>query len=762
MAQNENVKKILNDQTDWSLVSEDINNGIFEKNYPNYYLEETEKGYIIQQKNDPSKFFFVFKIKRKISIYFGEKVQQIQIYSSSQIDDFIKENNIDNTKIYIKNTDIKYSDVKYYLDLYLDNNELEIKKKKELPNIKFDKPLSDDKKYKPEEYSKYFYDYFIYEDENKKGQIFNFQNNDIRRKIINNILKLRNDKNLKTFKLTGPTSIGKSITLFHAAHTSFNVAYINMKCLINNKNDLFKTYSMIISELERFKITEPNDFMQLINENYYNDKTGLQLLLKIMEFLNNSLIKTKKLKSYLFDYVFILDQFKLKYIEEGFNEIGFLEKISSLNYIKLVECSSINDKNMREECIKTWQMKGKNILDLTIDNQKYFFYFTNIYKNIVNKDKEDKILKQFRYLPKYIHKFKKYNNYHQFYEDIREHIDKKIDEFCKAYKMDKSYLLTNLKYLINKEHAYDKFNSVIEYCPLKYFIIVFTIYSFKIRPIFPFILNIINYKLNEDDCDKYFRNVIYKTNTIENQYVKGDYFEAAVKYALQKILPKKKDDDDKYKIVKLNEIVSMDKIITDKDDIIDYEDDEPEENNNKEDKSTINIGPEKNIIKQENKNYEEEEEEIESEEKENDSEENIKIGNEKEFENYIKECNQIENANCPNNTNQIKDNNIIKQESGNLETLLSKFNIEIKDENSKFLYYSKESKQNCQNIEDYRMEEIKQQKNEKLEKDECIFKGDESFFLTQNWKWGKTLDFGYMYGDKFDKIFIGFQVKCYF
>ena len=127
-----------------------------------------------------------------------------------------------------------------------------------------------------------------------------------------------------------------------------------MKCLINFKNDLYKTYCIIISELERFKIAETNDFMKLINENYYDDKTGLQLLLNIMEFLNNSLGEIKKLRPYTLDYVFILDQFKLKYIEEVFNEIGFKEKISSFDYIKILECSSENDKNMSEEHIKTF------------------------------------------------------------------------------------------------------------------------------------------------------------------------------------------------------------------------------------------------------------------------------------------------------------------------------------------------------------------------------------------------------------------------
>ena len=113
--------------------------------------------------------------------------------------------------------------------------------------------------------------------------------------------------------------------------------------------------------------------------------------------------------------------------------------------------------------------------------------------------------------------------------------------------------------------------------------------------------NIINYKLKETECDNYFKNKIYEKNTIENKYVKGDYFEAATKFGLLKInLPENKY----YKIVTLKEIVLMDSII-EENETEEYEEEEELESDlnteNDEDLNTINNKKKnENIIEMEN------------------------------------------------------------------------------------------------------------------------------------------------------------------
>ena len=96
-------------------------------------------------------------------------------------------------------------------------------------------------------------------------------------------------------------------------------------------------------------------------------------------------------------------------------------------------------------------------------------------------------------------------------------------------------MFENLKYIVNKKYTYDELGSIIRYTPLKYFIIFFKREFFKIKPIFPLMYNIINYKLKETECDNFFKNELYKKNKITNDYVKGDYFESAAKYGLMKL-----------------------------------------------------------------------------------------------------------------------------------------------------------------------------------------------------------------------------------
>ena len=75
---------------------------------------------------------------------------------------------------------------------------------------------------------------------------------------------------------------------------------------------------------------------------------------------------------------------------------------------------------------------------------------------------------------------------------------------------------------------------------------------------------------------------------------------------------------------------------------------------------------------------------------------------------------------------------------------------------------SKEAQNLSKTIEDYRLEEVKKQIKKKQKYDEIFYDGDESIFLDQFSKFGKTLDFAYLCGKKNKKVFFGFQMKCYF
>jgi hypothetical protein len=183
---------------------------------------------------------------------------------------------------------------------------------------------------------------------------------------------------------------------------------VNLKTLYNYRADLHKTYSIIISELQRFDIPEKLDEINiLIQNNYNNNNSYLELLLSIMKFLD----KIPKLS-----FVFAFDQFKLKYIRDS-----YMEEIKKFKKIKIILCSSINDKDIREECCKTWLKKGKKLYDLNEDNQEYYFYFKKIYNyKEVNKKSLDPKFKMLGYMPKYINKFKNYKNEDSILNDVKK------------------------------------------------------------------------------------------------------------------------------------------------------------------------------------------------------------------------------------------------------------------------------------------------------------------------------------------------------
>ena len=743
--------KALDESTNWEEVLNSIKLNKFQKEYSAYNLNKREYGYLIQKKNEK---IFLFKEKKKVKIFLDSNtIQTIEIYSTMEIEKFIESKQKNINDLYIKQEEKKFVDIINKFGYFSQNKEFEIRAKKSIPQLKFEEYLEDDYDYKPEEYSEFFYDYFIYEDKKKSEEKIIFEKNKIRTIIFENIITLREENNLKTFKFTGPASIGKSLTLFRISRIAYNIAYINLKVLSDIKQDLYKSYCIIISELKRFTIDEKK-INEIIQKSYNNENSSLNLLLNIMLFLSG-----------IGDnFVFILDQYKSKYIFEE----GFMEKVNLYNNIKLVICSSINNKNIRDECIKTWTFIGKKTFYLNVNNQSYYFYFTKIYKNKSKNDnlRNDNIFNQISFIPKYIQRYNALEkDKNKFFNEIKNQIDKKIKEFCEDNKLKKSDLLINLKYLINKEYSYSDFSLVIQFVPLKYFIINFKSDNFKIKPIFPFMYNIVNYKLKESECDNYFKNKMYSNNSIENKYVKGDYFEAATKFGLLKLKFPKKDN---YIETTLNEIVSMDKIILPDEIKEDYEEEksdtdeeisqiyEPIKIKNNDKNNEINMKEIDNI----NSGVEPLEffSSVEFEDSEDDKG-NDDIIEEKEEKNDI----NIDNKEESNLDEDDKNEGYVDND---FERMLKKFGIESNENNLNEEGFSYKAILYSQTIEDYRNYEIKEQRKKYQENDEPIkksnFNGDESLFLDQYSKWGKALDFAYMYGPKDKKTFVGFQMKCYF
>ena len=138
----------------------------------------------------------------------------------------------------------------------------------------------------------------------------------------------------------------------------------------------------------------------------------------------------------------------------------------------------------------------------------------------------------------------------------------------------------------------------------------------------------------------------------------------------------------------------------------------------------------------------------EEEEEDNDFEEkNMIIENPENFNNNDDESNYMD----------IENNNSDEYIRLDLNELLSNFSIdENEDDGETTIIF--------ENLESYRQGEIRKLREDDDKKYVVTDKytGDETFFLSQKSKSGRTLDCGYLYGERKDKKFIGFQIKCLF
>ena len=138
-----------------------------------------------------------------------------------------KYKNININYLYIENCFYKPSNPTLIIQ-YINNYKItfQLKENEKLSETKKIKIFSINKDYKVKDYTSFYQDYF-YEDIDPDSK-FKYVENDIRKTIYNNLNIVHFEK-VKTFKFTGPFSIGKSITLLQFCRTTENAFYLNLK-----------------------------------------------------------------------------------------------------------------------------------------------------------------------------------------------------------------------------------------------------------------------------------------------------------------------------------------------------------------------------------------------------------------------------------------------------------------------------------------------------------------------------------------------------
>ena len=668
----------------------------------------------------------MFKKKQKIDF---------QIRTNFEIISKLKSHNINIKNVYVNEK--KLLDViNTKISIYAKNNKLILKyvENTEIYKVKFNqKTLDLNKNYYPREYSEYFNDYFNISNSKEK---FIYKKTDEREEVYDNFVQLFNDKNVKKYLITGPFSCGKSMTLFILSRILNNIIYINLKTLKVNKKDKEKCLKIILSEFWRLNLDENEFNKKFDNFNFEQNVLG-QLLDAIDIVLNISQMTI----------ILILDQYKSSNINsyKGFsNRIDYF--INNKN-LKLVQCSSINDNEIRDLLIPTWIKFFSNPPELNFENQNFYFYYYKLY------EPEYKTFSQqlFRNKSKYIKMIDRKNIIESCLDKISEDIIEKIKNF-KKYEDEKNNLIYSdiefddiLLFLhknMNKEFEKKRFLRYVSIIPLKFFIINLKENTFEILPLFPFLeYCFINY-IEKSNCDEYFQKARYKNLSFLTNSVKGEYFEFAVKKALiDKEIIKIKDIDN-FDSIKVYEISKMDRIIDNTyQDIINKLNEELYGIKPKNKKEIIEVYEvEKNnndCIFIELKAFEKiDEEEIDKKITEGYMEHYSMKKYNNELYKYKNVLNNVEFF-CLKSLNDYKYDEIeirIKKKKENIRDKLKSsdddkvLKIEISDVNKKT---------------------------------KRLFRGEENIFIDQQNKHGKMVDYACLIGPKDKKIFIGFQMKCY-
>ena len=299
--------------------------------------------------------------------------------------------------------------------------------------------------------------------------------------------------------LTGPSSIGKSVSLLMFQKWSsqkYKIGYFNIKVLSSQKekDTLFNIFKRQFLHLSS-NLNEMNDMLYLLNfMTYISTDSIFALIESLLIYLSQ--LKTK--------CTIIIDQYKQGFDPSSFYLNKFKDIIKGSN-IKLIICSSINNKDVREIVKKAMKIT-------LVDNKREMFqYFDSIidlskFREIIEKEelaREEKKIKykyneeeknneeeikkmvvnnvqkrlsyyqQFNFLPKYYYMLCTLDNEQTEFaiEETKEHFRDKIKQFYNENFKEAWNNMNKLFNVINKEISEVQLQEIInDNTPLKYLV----------------------------------------------------------------------------------------------------------------------------------------------------------------------------------------------------------------------------------------------------------------------------------------------------
>ena len=303
----------------------------------------------------------------------------------------------------------------------------------------------------------------------------------------------------KEYFFTGPSSIGKTITLLLFSNSNTKKrrsAYFNLKELRYNE----KYFEIIAYESRHFFDNNEdweNAFRRIINENHDNYFSILCELIKICgEKDNESNIK----------YYFIFDEITFDNIDKVnylFDELNYFPNlIAKTNNCHLIGCCSLEGKGVKDILLnQRFSFNRKYSLDLRFKTS-----FMNYFYEKKEEIEGNKYLKMLGNLPKYIN-FRDSLNM-KMLNLIKKKIKKDIEKFYDNDRYGRPSLSDLEKIDVNRTFDNrDYFKNFLEKIPTQYFII--NNYNLKIDYAFPLVKQAINELID--------------TNKIKSLYLKSHF-----------------------------------------------------------------------------------------------------------------------------------------------------------------------------------------------------------------------------------------------
>ena len=288
-----------------------------------------------------------------------------------------------------------------------------------------------------------------------------------------------------------------------------NILYYNLKTikLLNEQKDDLNIQNIITESCKYLNLSreQATELSSLIKNNRFF--SFFLCLKKIVNFLiNNGILSA-----------IILDQFKYDSIdEEKYNEISLLISKQEVKKVKLIICSSTNDKEIRNECIKSWKDKIFFLRQHNENTQYHYFYIDELCEeNEKGNNFYGLILDSFNYIPKYKNKFKYLKDKGNTNETteklnqdlliIKARIKENLKKIYSIINENESKeiitmkMIDSLRYIflnINEKLDYQKIEEFANICSFKYFKFKFEEHYFSINYNFPYMSEIVNEIIN--------------------------------------------------------------------------------------------------------------------------------------------------------------------------------------------------------------------------------------------------------------------------